>query len=93
MKRIQLLLLALLFATFAFGQAPDYFKYQSIARNTTGTILANASVGLRISIRDLSAAGTVVFQETHAVTTNDFGLFTISIGAGTPSLGTISGVA
>lgn len=55
--------------------------------------MANASIGLRISIRDLSAGGTIVFQEAHTVTTNDFGLFTLSVGEGTTLLGTLGGVA
>lgn len=76
-----------------FSQAPDAFKYQSIARNPGGDVLANATISLRISIRDLNVAGTIVFQESHSVTTNDFGLFTISIGEGTPLVGTLGGVS
>jgi hypothetical protein len=75
-----------------FAQAPEAFKYQSIARNPGGDVLANTSIGLRISIRDLNAGGTIVFQEAHTVSTNGFGLFSISIGEGTPLLGTIGGI-
>lgn len=85
-------LLILLVALPSFSQAPTQFKYQSIARNASGEILQNTAVSLQISIRDLSPSGTVVFQETHSTTTNDFGLFTVSIGNGTPVSGTISSV-
>ena len=32
-----------------------------------------------------SATGTAVYTETHAVTTNEFGLVSLNIGAGTTS--------
>ncbi len=73
-----------------FAQAPNLFKYQSIARNSTGLILPNLPVSIRMSIHNLSASGVIVFQETHSVTTNDYGLFTLSIGAGNPLIGTLA---
>lgn len=73
-------------------QAPQFFKYQSIARNSTGLIIPNANVGLRITIHDLNATGIIVYQETHAISTNEFGLFSLSIGGGTPLVGTLSAV-
>jgi len=76
----------------SFSQAPEMFKYQSIARDVNGLEMPNANIGIRISIHDLSASGTIVFQETHAVTTNDFGLFTLSIGGGTAVSGSMSSV-
>lgn len=91
MKRTLSILLTCI-SFIGISQAPEAFKYQSIARDASGNEIPNASIGLRISIRDLSAGGTIVFQETHSPTTNDFGLFTISIGEGTPLLGTIQGV-
>jgi hypothetical protein len=78
--------------TNVFSQAPQKFKYQSIARNASGLELASSPIGIRFSIRDLSASGTIVYQETHAVTTNTFGLFSINVGEGTASIGTIGSV-
>ncbi len=96
MFRISSIITTVLFtfgiAISSLGQAPNNFKYQSIARNAAGYVMSNAQVGLRISIRDISPVGSVVFQETHIVTTNEFGLFTLSIGDGTPVSGTIQGV-
>jgi hypothetical protein len=85
-------LLVLLVGLPAFAQAPNQFKYQSIARNSSGEILQNIAVSLQISIRDISPTGTIVFQETHLVTTNDFGLFSVSIGNGTVVSGTIASI-
>lgn len=83
---------SLFFSILANAQAPNLFKYQSIARNATGVILPNLPVGIRMSIRDLSASGTIVYQETHSVVTNDYGLFTLSIGAGTSTIGSMAAV-
>lgn len=75
-----------------FAQAPQKFKYQSIARNTSGQELVNSPIGLRFNIRDLSASGTVVYQETHTVNTNTFGLFSVNVGEGTATIGTLGSV-
>jgi hypothetical protein len=79
-------------STLSNAQAPNLIKYQSIARDAAGLILPNLPLGIRMSIHDLSASGTIVFQETHSVVTNEYGLFNLSIGAGTSLTGTISGV-
>ena len=74
----------------ASGQAPQAIPYQAIARDNAGAALINQSIALRLSLHDLTANGSVVFQETHNVTTNSLGLFTINLGQGTPVSGTIS---
>ncbi|MFC2151970.1 tail fiber domain-containing protein [Bacteroidota bacterium] len=66
-----------------FAQVPDAFKYQAVVRNSSGEILPNQDISLRTSILDGSATGTNVFAETHAITTNDLGMISISIGIGT----------
>src|SRR5260370_27411064 len=67
-----------LFCFSSYSQAPQSFKYQSAARNSTGDAMINTNIGLRINIRNLSATGPILYQETHAVTTNAVGLFSIS---------------
>jgi hypothetical protein len=91
MTRFTLIFILLLAAFFSNAQVPNQFKYQSVARDAFG-VLDNTQVGLRVSIHNLSPTGTVVFQETHFVWTNDFGLFSLNIGAGTPVTGTIQSV-
>ncbi len=86
------LLSAFLFiSTLTFTQAPQGINYQGIARNGSGTILPNQVVSLRISILS-GAAGPVLYSETHSTTTNQFGLFTVKIGMGSPQSGTFSGI-
>lgn len=78
------------------AQAPDKFNYQAVVRNTSGSVVQNQSVGVRISITQGSAGGPTVFTETHNPTTNNYGLINLIIGNGTnfgPQLNTIDWAA
>jgi hypothetical protein len=76
----------------AAAQAPNAVPYQGVARNASGVILVSQPISLRFSIHDATAAGTVVYKETHSVTTSSLGLFNVNIGSGTPVSGTMAGV-
>jgi len=78
---------------FSFAQAPQAFKYQSIVRDVSGNAMASAGISVRATVHDGSASGTIVYQETHAVTTNQFGLINLEIGNGTVVSGTFSAIA
>jgi hypothetical protein len=66
------------------AQIPQSFRYQAVARDASGNVLANKSVSFRISILSGSISGIVVYSETHpAKTTNAFGLVELEIGKGT----------
>lgn len=68
--------------TLAYSQAPQQISYQGVARNASGTVLANQPIGIRFDIHQGSASGSIVFSETHTgVLTNGFGLFTTYIGS------------
>src|SRR5574343_553214 len=82
-----LLVFFLLLQCALFAQAPQGFKYQSIARDLSGNELVNIPLGVRITLHDASPTGTVVYQEEHSANTNDFGLFNLTIGGGNPVLG------
>ncbi len=77
----------------ARAQAPQAFNYQGVARSTAGAPLAATAIGLRLTIHDGSATGTIVYQETQVATTNAFGLYNLSVGAGTAVAGTFPGVS
>ncbi len=67
------------------------FNYQAVARDNSGLALANKSVVVEISIRKGSATGTTLWQESHQVVTNKFGLFNVIIGKGVSTgIGTLS---
>jgi hypothetical protein len=89
----QLLFIALfLSALTTWAQAPQKFNYQGVARNPSGGPLASTAIGLRLSIRNSAATGTVIYQETQTVTTNAFGLFNVAVGAGTAVTGTFPNI-
>jgi len=77
--------LVILASISVFAKAPNSFKYQTIVRNTSGAIIANQDVSFQISIIQGTASGTLVYVETHDVSTNEFGLVNLSIGSGTSS--------
>ena len=69
------------------AQAPPSFSFQGVARKMDGVAVANAQVGLRITILAGSVIGTQVYQETHSAQTDLKGVFDISIGRGTVQSG------
>tara|TARA_R110001606_G_scaffold294759_1_gene442439 strand:+ start:211 stop:1128 length:918 start_codon:yes stop_codon:yes gene_type:complete len=89
MKRT-LLILALLFTTIGFSQAPEKMSYQAIIRNADDNLLSNKTIGLQISILENTATGKTVYIETHTPTTNINGLVTLEIGTGNVISGTFS---
>lgn len=91
MKRI--LLLSALFITFLItAQVPQGISYQAIALNGSGNPVVSSNVGIRLSVLDNSASGTVLYTETHTKTTSAQGLFNLVIGQGTPTSGTFSAI-
>ncbi|MCD4789553.1 MAG: hypothetical protein K8R37_06085, partial [Bacteroidales bacterium] len=90
MKKIHLLILFMAIALCTIAQPPQAFKYQAVVRDNTGEIISNQSVGIRISIHDATAGGTIIYQETFTETTNQFGLVNLEIGNGTPTIGTFA---
>lgn len=86
------LVLIVLGVAQAFAQAPKKLNYQGVARSSTGSPLASQNLGLRISILDGSASGTVIYQETQTATTYAYGLYNVVVGDGTAVTGTMSDV-
>lgn len=74
------------------AQAPEKMNYQGVARDNSGNILASQNIGLRITLHSGSPSGTVVYSESHAVTTNSFGLFAVEIGGGSLLSGSVASI-
>ena len=82
MKHIFLMsFMLLVHFTYAQLSQEDGINFQGIARNENGSILANKQITIRLSIREGSETGLILYQEIKSVTTNVVGLFTIIIGA------------
>lgn len=75
-----------------FAQAPDAVNYQAVARDASGSLLANANLDVRMGIYSGPGASTLVYEETHTLSTNQFGLFSLKIGQGTTLSGTFSSI-
>ncbi len=92
MKKLQFHLVAFFLLTVGcilqtdlFSQAPPGLNYQAVARDNAGDILQNRNIKVRFTITN-NNGGPVLYQETHSATTNQFGLFTLNVGNGTPTV-------
>jgi hypothetical protein len=83
MKKIYTLFVALIITGSLMAQTPQSFKYQAVACDASGDVVADQAVGMQISILQGSTGGTALYVETFTPTTNEFGLINLNIGAGT----------
>jgi hypothetical protein len=90
MKKILLTVGMLLGFHLVSAQAPEKMSYQAVMRNTSGQLLANQNIGVKVSVLQGSPAGTVVYSERLTGTTNVNGLISLEIGTGTVLSGTYS---
>jgi hypothetical protein len=89
MKRFLFFILAIALSIIAYSQSPEKISYQAVIRNSSGSLLINTPIGIKISILQGSSSGTVIYVEIQTPTTNANGLLTIEIG-GAPGFNTIN---
>ncbi|MFO7924001.1 MAG: tail fiber domain-containing protein [Bacteroidales bacterium] len=79
----------LFFFTFLhiLSQAPQAFNYQAVVRDGEGNPLSEENVTLRLSLVSDPESSSVIYSETHSVTTNSFGLVNLNVGEGTVAEG------
>jgi len=82
--------IALFITATLMAQAPNAFNYQAVVRDASGEEVASQTVSFKISILEGSETGNPIYVETHAVTTNEFGLANLAVGEGTAEIGTLS---
>lgn len=92
MKKFLALLLHLLITSFLLAQAPQGIPYQAVIRNADGTVMANSATNMIFMIHDITATGTVVYQESHALTSNAQGLVSCVVGNGVVSQGNFANI-
>lgn len=90
MKRIVLIAALALGTYMVSAQAPEKMSYQAIVRNTSGQLLSNQNVAVKVSVLQGSASGTIVYSERVTGTTNANGLVSLEIGSGTVLSGTFN---
>jgi hypothetical protein len=85
------LVLFFTFLTYSIAaQAPQKMSYQAVIRNSSGQLVANTSIGIRISILQGSATANPTYVETQFGPTNSNGLYTAEIGGGSVVFGNFS---
>jgi len=82
MKKITLSMVMITIAITVLAQSPQAFKYQAVARDNAGNVLANQNVSFKIVIEKESISGPAVYREIHDTTTNELGLVNLEIGNG-----------
>lgn len=91
MNKLISLLLLFIVSSEAMAQVPLGFSYQGVLRSSDGQVLANKQASVKISLTNEDGT-TVHYGETHSVTTNEFGLFTLTVGSGTDVTASLDGV-
>lgn len=88
-KFILLNVFALFLLSASFAQSiPRGMKYQAVARDTKGQVLANQSISLKITLlSQANGTASYYYSEVHNVVTNELGLFTLVIGEGDKETG------
>jgi hypothetical protein len=94
LKNLRILALLVLLAFCSTAQAQTGINYQGLARRASGAPVADQNIKIKLSIRDVSVSGTVVYTETRSTATNKFGLFNVVIGStgAASQTGTLAGV-
>jgi uncharacterized protein (TIGR02145 family) len=83
MNKIHILSLFLALHFGIYAQSPAGVSYQVLIRDASGALVESSSVGARVSIRQGTEGGTVVYQETHTATTSAYGVLHFQLGGGT----------
>ncbi|MFN8207970.1 MAG: tail fiber domain-containing protein [Bacteroidales bacterium] len=89
-KIVRCVSVLMLIAMQGIAQVPQTFKYQAVIRDNTGEVIINQPVSIRISILASSPTGTLVYRETHQLSTGANGTVSIEVGAGTTVSGNFS---
>ncbi len=92
MKNVLLLLIFSTVTHLSFAQTPQGINFQAQARGSDGKLLENATVMAKFSIIETLPSATPVYVETHSTTTDNTGLFNLSIGNGTVTSGIFSSI-
>ena len=82
MKKILLILLILPLFVCGQSQPPHGISYQAVASDVNGFEIANQEISIRLGILLETSDTESSYTETHHITTNDFGLFSLVISQG-----------
>ena len=97
MKKFFLLLLSvcLMQPTSWSQQSPQGIPYQAAARSLDGSLIADRTIGIQFTLyffENESDIRTDHYAEFHRITTDALGLFSVTIGEGTPQFGAFDNI-
>jgi uncharacterized protein (TIGR02145 family) len=90
---IPLLILLLFLSSVLQSQTPPQgIPFQAVLRNVDGSEMVSSAVSLTFMIRNGSSDGTIVYEESHSLTTNNQGVVSCVIGNGIVIQGNFSNI-
>ena len=89
MRKIAFLFLLILslISLDIFSQTQENFNYQAVVRDADGELITDQSISVKLSIIESTIDGTVIYTETHSITSGSTGIINLLIGNGTSDLG------
>jgi len=82
------LFLIFIFSFLSFySYSQSSFRYQAVARDSSGAAIANQMIGIQISIIQVETSLPPIYEEMHQVMSNAYGVINLNIGDGIPLLG------
>ncbi len=75
LQNVILVFTCLFLTSSLVAQSPQGIPYQAVMRNADGSVMASTAVSLTFMIHDVAADGTVVYQESHSLTSNAHGYY------------------
>ncbi len=87
MKKLMIFLAVVMWSYISYCQTPHGFNYQAVARETTGNIIANEDLIVKIGLLTDTINNIYVWEEQHSVKTNPAGVFNLVVGTGTRTQG------
>ncbi len=88
----KILFILLVLSVNICAQAPQKMSYQAVIRNSNNSLIVSTPIGIKVSVLQGSANGTVTYSETQVQNTNINGLVSLEIGMGTALIGTFSSI-
>jgi len=82
MKNLSILFILIFLSVAALAQAPQKMSYQAVIRDLNNELVRNSTIGIQMSIIEGSSSGSIVYTESHAITSNENGLVSLEIGSG-----------
>lgn len=84
-----ILLITMLFGALTIAQESqkNFMNYQGVARTADNVLMSSEAMTINIALKFGAANATVVYEESHAITTDANGVFSLLIGDGGPISG------